>query len=204
MTVDLERSIPETNYKLQFIVDILNSKDELFSTLYKSNSETISKVAIMPMHGGVMSVISRVQFFFGSKNESDFSVVFKVPTMRRLEKEAGTATNEASIFSMKNFLLDGHNSEVRFYQKVSSLTDGVKILPIVYAARVAPDIDNIEIGFILMEDLANVKMADFTAGLTKEQIESAIQTIASFHALSLTFPEEIMNQFYFSKFGFLM
>ncbi|KAI1700737.1 ecdysteroid kinase domain-containing protein [Ditylenchus destructor] len=202
MTVDLERSIADTNYNLQFIVDILNSKDELFSALYKNDSKNISKVDIMPMHGGVMSVISRVQFFFGSKDEPQFSVVFKVPTTRRVEKEAGTATNEASIFSMKNFLLDGHNSEVRFYQKISPLMDGVKILPIVYAARDAPDIDNIEIGFILMEDLVNVKMADLTAGLTKEQIESAIQTIASFHALSLTFPDEIMNQFYFSKFGY--
>ncbi|KAI1718990.1 ecdysteroid kinase domain-containing protein [Ditylenchus destructor] len=202
MTVDLERSIPETNYKLQFIIDTLDSKDEKFSNLYKNHSNNILKVDIRPIHGGLMSTILRIHFFFGPEDCPNFSVVFKVPTTRKVEEVIGTATNDAYIFGMKNFLFDCHNSEVRFYNKISLLMNEVKILPIIYAAREAPDIDNMEVGFILMEDIVNVKMVDIATGLTKEQVESAIRVFASFHALSLTFPDEVLNQFYFSKFGY--
>lgn len=107
-------------------------------------------------------------------------------------------------------LTSWHDQEVKFFKKIAIISNCNEILPKVYLSRECPSRDCFEGVYILMENREGVN-AEYlrNRGLTKGQvqfikissefkcdfqIESAIETIARFHANSLALPPKLIEQ----------
>ncbi|KAL3104578.1 hypothetical protein niasHT_022289 [Heterodera trifolii] len=105
---------------------------------------------------------------------------------------------------MRSFLFEMCDLEERFFKLIVPLFPRhlLQILPIPFAVHPIPSNQQMEQGFLLMEDLS-VKgvQPNFYEGLTAGQVESTIVQLAKLHAFTLTFPRHLLLRFRVNEYG---
>uniref|UniRef100_A0A915ERV7 CHK kinase-like domain-containing protein n=1 Tax=Ditylenchus dipsaci TaxID=166011 RepID=A0A915ERV7_9BILA len=202
--IDLSQKII-ADYSLQFVVDILKNSDSSFQKQFSENDNKLYQFESITLQGGLLSTIFRLDFYFSRKEvdakKPGFRAVFKVATTSKIEalSEEKNMPSEA-LFPLREFVFGCHNSEVIFYQNIPPLMNSqAKYFPRLYSGKLAPDIDSLDKGYLLIEFLEHTQQVDMGEGLNKAQVESAIKTIAQLHAISLSFADELMAQFTFAN-----
>lgn len=71
------------------------------------------------------------------------------------------------------------------------------------AIRLAKNLDDLENGYIIMEDLSiNGEMMRIADGLSKLQVENVLKKLAQFHAFSLELPANVFQELDFPESQF--
>nr|CAD2163292.1 unnamed protein product [Meloidogyne enterolobii] len=186
------------NFTIKFILDnLIKSKQKPLGLEGINEIESVN-VNLMGI-GGFISKLFRIKIKL-NKNErkEEFNCIFKIPTMEKLDGEVKYDSKGRE--DLIEWIDHVHKSECRFYDEVLPLIQNSPIslnfrIPQVYAFKYSEQSKD----FLLMEDLCfnnqklfQVELAD---GLNNEQVESAISSIAHFHALSLSLPSKLIDSF---------
>ncbi|KAI1730212.1 ecdysteroid kinase domain-containing protein [Ditylenchus destructor] len=200
MGIDLNKIIDSSckDFTVGFVISKLDGKDSLWDCQRSSHDIKNVEVSLLDTSGFMSDIYSVLFEFTANSSALSFTVIFKVPSTRKLSAEL--SYNEKTFANLKRCLYEFHRAEVRFYEEVVpriSQHFTKFIVPQVYHTNMAVSSADLTGAVVLMQEIRNAGSVPLHAGLSQHQVESAIRAVAQFHALSLTLPDEFVDSFPF-------
>ncbi|KAI1718991.1 ecdysteroid kinase domain-containing protein [Ditylenchus destructor] len=175
MGIDLNKIIDSSckDFTVGFVISKLDGKNTLWDCHRSSHEIKNVEVSLLDTSGFMSDIYSVLFEFTANSSALSFTVIFKF-----------------------------HRAEVRFYEEVVpriSQHFTKFIVPQAYYTNMAVSSADLTGAVVLMQEIRNAGSVPLHAGLSRDQVESAICAIAQFHALSLTLPDEFIDSFPFQS-----
>uniref|UniRef100_A0A183BVB8 RING-type domain-containing protein n=1 Tax=Globodera pallida TaxID=36090 RepID=A0A183BVB8_GLOPA len=215
-TKDLSKSVPGTPHTFCALIAALKAECDQFAEIVAGGTNAVESVEANPIDGqGIMSTIHRISIQF--TNECKFIAILKVASSFKLERlnpfedaarkrnsDAGQGEVEIGWDIEKIGSARMCDLETNFLKLIVPRLPHqlLHIVPIPFAVQHLPNHQEIEGGFLLMEDVSTKGVQpDFYEGLTAGQVESTIAHLAKFHAFTATLPRDLLSRFRVFEYG---
>ncbi|KAI6185946.1 hypothetical protein M3Y98_00079500 [Aphelenchoides besseyi] len=181
MSVDLNRTIGNTKFTVQWLLDRLEEKCMKYQTLSKDSTLHKFDVKVISEGMGYLSAVYCCILEFEGRTNNSISVCLKVPSLAKVESMVQDKSALEEISGV-------HNRECAFYEKFAS--DSGILIPQIYSLqRLGQTTEISSEPHILMEFLdggANISLGDT---FTVELLHSCADQLAKLHAFSLKNPD---------------